>query len=99
MDMPIAIALAPADVECLRSHLPDGTDLSRKLDRSELTFIRPTEPPAGISSEIDCEEGEACALLRVAARYSSEAFKKILHSMNVAGLRLKYTGGNNGNFH
>jgi len=83
--MHIDIALSRAEVECLRSHLPDGTDLSRKLDRSMLTYMHPAERPDELS--IECDEGEARALLRVAAEQCSSAFQKILHNMNLARVR------------
>jgi len=85
--MHIAIVLSRAEVECLRSHLPDGTDLSRKLDQSELIFIHPTDPPDRFSNAIDCDESEAQALLRIASEHCSLAFEKIRHSMNLAGVR------------
>lgn len=70
--MDIRIALAKADVECLRRHLPDGTALTEKLAQSELTYMHPTERPDGISNTFICNEGEARALLRIAFEHCSE---------------------------
>ena len=84
--MDINIALTQADVECLRRHLPDGTALSEKLDQSELTY-NPTERPGGISNSINCDEGEARALLHIATEHCAEAVEKIQYGMRVAGVR------------
>ena len=85
--MDIHIALSQAEVECLRRHLPDGTDLSQKLDHSELTYMHPTERPGGLSNAIECNEGEARALLRIAAEHCPEAVQRIQYGISVAGVR------------
>ena len=72
--MDIHIELSRAEVEILRSHLPDGSDLSRRLDHSE-------------SNVIACSEGESRALLRIAVEYCPEAVKNIQYAMRVAGVR------------
>ena len=72
--MDINIALSKAEVECLRPYLPDGSDLSQRLDPSE-------------SNVIACSEGEARALLHIAAEHCPEAVKNIQYAMSVAGVR------------
>ena len=85
--MDIQIALTQADVECLRRHLPDGTALSEKLAQSELTYMHPTERPGEISNSINCNEGEARALLHIAFEHCSEVIQKVQYAMRVAGVR------------
>ena len=75
----IHLELSRADVNCLANHLPLGSDLRYALLNSDLI---PSSNP------IDCDEGEARALLRIAIEHCSEAVEKIQYGMRVAGVRL-----------
>ena len=85
--MNIHIALSHAEVECFRGHLPAGTDLSRKFDESALNYLHSPEQHSGYSNIIECDEGEARALLRIAIEYCFDAVEKIRYGMRVAGVR------------
>ena len=83
--MSVHIELSRADVTCLGKRLPLDSDLRYKLLVSDMN---PSSGlPAGNSRPIDCDEGEARALLRIAVEHCPEAVEKIQYGMNVAGVR------------
>jgi hypothetical protein len=85
--MNIHVVLSQTEVECFRGHLPSGTALSRKFDESTLNYLHSPESHDGYSNIIECDEGEARALLRIAIEYCSDAVEKIQYGMRVAGVR------------
>ena len=82
--MNVHIELSRADVTCLASHLPLGSDLRYALLNSDLI---PSSVGLGDSNPIDCSEGEVHALLHIATEHCPEAVEKIRYGMNVAGVR------------
>ena len=70
--MSILIQLFRADVDCLLLHLPPDSDISQKLEQS-----RKTVPP----KSVNCSEGEAAEMLRVAREHCPEAVEEILISI------------------
>ena len=83
--MSIHVELSLADVNCLVSHLPVGSDL-RYILLNSVTILS-SGLPVGHSNPSDCNEGVARALLRIAIEHCSEAVEKIQYGMNVAGVR------------
>ncbi|MEP6913658.1 MAG: hypothetical protein ABI923_12935, partial [bacterium] len=68
------------------AHLPDGSDLSKKLDHSTMIYMHPTERLGGSSNAISCSEEEARELLRIACQHCSEVVQKLQDCMRVAGV-------------
>lgn len=83
--MSIHIELSRADVDCLVDHLPLGSDLRDKLGNSG-TIPSSVGLPIGDSNPIDCSEGEARELLRIASDHCSEVVQKIQVGMRLSGV-------------
>lgn len=82
----IRIELSQADVDCLLRHLPLGTPLRRNLAYSYLSSTFPNKRPVEFSNAIECSEGDARALLRIASEYCPEAIQKIQNGLRLAGV-------------
>ena len=82
--MIIHIELFRVQVTCLANYLPLGSDLRYALLNADLI---PSSAGLGDSIPIECNEGEARALLRIAFEHCPDAVEKIQYGMNVAGVR------------
>ena len=84
--MSILIPLKRAEVECLLSHLPVGSDLRQKLTNSQMTGSSNVRT-VGFSNTLQCTVDEAHELLRVAEEHCyPDAIREIQRSMNLYGL-------------
>ena len=84
--MNIHVVLSQTEVECFRGQLPAGTALSRKFDEAALNYLHSPDSH-GYSNIIECDEGEAHALLLIANEHCSDAVEKIQYGMRLAGVR------------
>ena len=82
----VYIELSLADVNCLANNLPVDSALRYALLNSS-TIPSSIGQTIKHANPIDCEEGEARALLRIAVEYCHDAVEKIQYGMNVAGVR------------
>lgn len=78
--MSVHIELSKADVTCLANRLPLGSELRYELLNSGMI------PTTGGANPIDCDEGEARALLRIAVEYCPEAVEKIQYGLRLSGV-------------
>ena len=85
--MGIRIELSPADVDCIRCHSLPST-LRRKLRYSYLTSRLPKKRLVESSTTIDCNEGDARALLSIARMYCPEAVEKIESGLRLSGVTI-----------
>ena len=84
--MGMLIPLTRAEVECLSSHLPVGSDLRQKLTNSQMTGSSNVRA-VGFSNTLQCTIDEAHELLRIAEEHCyPDAIKEIQKSMNLCGL-------------
>ena len=84
--MGILIPLNWAEVECLLSHLPVGSDLRQKITNSQMTESFNVRA-VGFSNTLQCTIDEAQELLRIAEEHCyPDAIKEIQQSMNLCGL-------------
>jgi hypothetical protein len=84
--MGILIPLKWAEVECLLSHLPVGSDLRQKLTNSHMAGSSNVRA-IGFSNTLQCTVDEAHELLRIAEEHCyPDAIREIQRSMNLCGL-------------
>jgi hypothetical protein len=85
--MSILIEVSQAEVDCLLDHLPADSDLSETLRHSGTIPSSVGLPFGDNTNLIECDEGEARALLRIVTDHCPEAIRKIQYGMGVAGVR------------
>ena len=83
--MSILIQLSRTDLDCLLLHVPRDSDLSQKLQQTRTT-VNPFGFPLGPPNPVNCSEGEAVELLRVAREHCPEAVEEILKSITLCAL-------------